>query len=71
MLAVSEEPNSDLPESRERRVEQKRFYFDVGSNARGVYLRISEVSILSYVAINFWGLAPVVPRVDNFMQQIK
>lgn len=33
-----------MPPSREQRVEQKRFYFDVGSNTRGVYLRISEVS---------------------------
>lgn len=32
-----------MPPSREQRVEQKRFYFDVGSNTRGVYLRISEV----------------------------
>lgn len=30
-------------------MEQKRFYFDVGSNARGVYLRISEVGISCYV----------------------
>lgn len=35
-----------MPPSREQRVEQKRFYFDVGSNTRGVYLRISEVSPL-------------------------
>ena len=40
---ITEEVASDLPASREQRVEQKRFYFDVGSNARGVYLRISEV----------------------------
>ena len=42
-LFLSEEVSSDLPPSREQRVEQKRFYFDVGSNTRGVYLRISEV----------------------------
>lgn len=42
-LIITEEVTSDLPASREQRVEQKRFYFDVGSNARGVYLRISEV----------------------------
>lgn len=48
-LFVSEEVSSDLPPSREQRVEQKRFYFDVGSNARGVYLRISEVSTWLYI----------------------
>lgn len=30
-------------------MEQKRFYFDVGSNTRGVYLRISEVSTWLYL----------------------
>ncbi|XP_052212893.1 transcriptional activator protein Pur-beta-like isoform X2 [Dreissena polymorpha] len=34
---------SDLPESKYLRVENKVFYFDVGSNRRGVYLRVSEV----------------------------
>ena len=38
-----------MPPSREQRVEQKRFYFDVGSNTRGVYLRISEVSTWLYI----------------------
>lgn len=47
LLFLSEEVSSDLPASREQRVEQKRFYFDVGSNPRGVYLRISEVSFSS------------------------
>jgi len=32
-----------LPESRSMRVENKTFYFDVGSNRRGVFMRISEV----------------------------
>ncbi len=33
----------NLPEPQEVRVEQKRFYFDVGNNNRGVFLRLSEV----------------------------
>ncbi|WAR03131.1 PURA-like protein [Mya arenaria] len=37
------EGQSDLPESKYLRVENKVFYFDVGSNRRGVYLRVSEV----------------------------
>lgn len=40
------EPQNELPESRSMRVENKMFYFDVGSNRRGVYLRVSEVSSL-------------------------
>jgi len=32
-----------LPESRQIRSENKMFYFDVGQNNRGVFLRISEV----------------------------
>ncbi|XP_025088587.1 transcriptional activator protein Pur-beta-like isoform X13 [Pomacea canaliculata] len=38
-----DEPQNELPESRSMRVENKMFYFDVGSNRRGVYLRVSEV----------------------------
>ena len=34
----------DLPEPRSMRVENKTFYFDVGQNARGVFMRISEAS---------------------------
>ena len=37
------EGQGELPESKYLRVENKVFYFDVGSNRRGVYLRISEV----------------------------
>ena len=39
-----EEDELNLPEAKEVRVEQKRFYFDVGSNNRGVFLRLSEVT---------------------------
>lgn len=34
----------DLPEGRHVHVDNKNFYFDVGQNNRGVYMRISEVS---------------------------
>lgn len=33
----------ELPEGRHCRVENKNFYFDIGQNNRGVYMRISEV----------------------------
>jgi len=34
---------ADLPESKSVRAENKTFYFDYGSNQRGVFLKISEV----------------------------
>lgn len=34
----------DLPEGRYMRVDSKNFYFDIGQNNRGIYMRISEVS---------------------------
>jgi len=33
----------ELPEGRHCRVENKNFYFDIGQNNRGVYMRVSEV----------------------------
>ena len=33
----------ELPEGKHFRVENKNFYFDIGQNNRGVYMRISEV----------------------------
>lgn len=33
----------ELPEGRHMRVDNKNFYFDVGQNNRGIYMRISEV----------------------------
>jgi len=32
-----------LPEPQSMRVENKMFYFDVGQNRRGVFMRVSEV----------------------------
>ena len=31
------------PQNKHIRVENKNFYFDIGQNNRGVYMRISEV----------------------------
>ncbi|XP_068153250.1 transcriptional regulator protein Pur-beta isoform X3 [Drosophila tropicalis] len=33
----------ELPEERHMKVDNKNFYFDIGQNNRGVYMRISEV----------------------------
>lgn len=40
----SDDHDDQLPEFQEMRVERKRFYFDCGSNDRGSFLRISEVT---------------------------
>ncbi|XP_022335656.2 transcriptional regulator protein Pur-beta-like isoform X10 [Crassostrea virginica] len=53
------EGQNELPESKYLRVENKVFYFDVGSNRRGVYLRISEVRANYRTAVTIpersWG----------------
>ncbi|XP_014354653.1 transcriptional activator protein Pur-beta-A isoform X2 [Papilio machaon] len=33
----------DLPEGRHLRVDNKNFYFDIGQNNRGIYMKVSEV----------------------------
>jgi len=40
----ADDHDDQLPEFQEMRVERKRFYFDCGSNDRGSFLRISEVT---------------------------
>lgn len=35
----------ELPEGRHMHVDNKNFYFDIGQNNRGIYMRISEVNI--------------------------
>jgi hypothetical protein len=48
-----------LPEAQALRVENKMFYFDVGQNRRGVFMRISEVRPNYRTAVTipeqFWG----------------
>jgi len=46
----------DLPDGRHMRVDNKNFYFDVGQNNRGIYMRISEVTTtasLNYSSLNY------------------
>ena len=40
-----EEVNGDLPPPREVRAGGKRFYFDVASNDRGTFIKLSEVKV--------------------------
>lgn len=44
-------PESQLPNTREVIVTPKRFYFDVGNNNRGVYLRVTEVRLCAVLLI--------------------
>lgn len=39
----------DLPDGRYMRVEGKNFYFDIGQNNRGIYMRISEVRFYPFI----------------------
>lgn len=39
----NEQAQPELPEAKSLRADNKTFFFDAGSNARGVYLKISEV----------------------------
>ena len=39
------EVNGDLPPAREVRAGGKRFYFDVASNDRGTFIKLSEVKV--------------------------
>ena len=38
----------DLPEGKNLRLGNKIFYFDVGQNDLGIYMRISEVSLATF-----------------------
>ncbi|KAK9499902.1 hypothetical protein O3M35_002844 [Rhynocoris fuscipes] len=49
----------ELPEGKHMRVDNKNFYFDIGQNNRGIYMRISEVKTNFRTAITVpeksWG----------------
>lgn len=54
---------ADLPESKSFRADNKTFYFDCGANARGVYVKISEVRL------NRYRTSITIP--DKFLQQFQ
>jgi len=43
-----------LPEERHMKVDNKNFYFDIGQNNRGVYMRISEVLMNIFNVLTFY-----------------
>lgn len=62
----SEQPEN-LPESKSLRADNKTFYFDCGSNPRGVFLKISEVRL------NRYRTSITIPEkyLNEFAEQIK
>jgi len=46
----------DLPEPQSLRVENKVFYFDIGHNRRGTFMRISEVRLRQFVLLFLFSL---------------
>jgi len=70
-FGLDEEP-VDLPEFREMRIERKRFYFDCGSNDRGAFLRISEVTsrYRSSITIPKQGLEKFSNIINDIMNQM-
>ncbi|KAI5062487.1 hypothetical protein GOP47_0023316 [Adiantum capillus-veneris] len=59
--------------SKSIRVEQKKFYFDLGSNARGQYLRISEVtgSDRSAIILPVSALEQFYETVGQFVETVR
>ncbi|XP_026731150.1 transcriptional activator protein Pur-beta isoform X2 [Trichoplusia ni] len=43
----------ELPEGRHLRVDNKNFYFDIGQNNRGIYMKVSEMALGTQVKSNF------------------
>jgi len=62
----------ELPEFQEMRIERKRFYFDCGSNDRGSFLRVSEVTnrYRSSITIPKQGLAKFRDILDDMMSKM-
>jgi hypothetical protein len=63
-LASSAAAAGGMATARVVRAEQKKFFFDLGSNARGQYLRISEVRVLL-----IWGCHTNTPSLEVVMTQ--
>lgn len=50
----------DLPEGRYMRVDSKNFYFDIGQNNRGIYMRISEVRLPGFASHRIYMISSLV-----------
>jgi transcriptional activator protein Pur-alpha len=74
--AANEEQNTSvtLPDSKSLRADNKTFYFDCGSNSRGIFLRLSEVRSNRYrssitVPEKFWD--QFVVNMREFIEKIE
>ncbi|XP_021729233.1 transcription factor Pur-alpha 1-like isoform X2 [Chenopodium quinoa] len=69
-LPAQDEISSNLGASKVIRVDQKRFFFDLGSNNRGHFLRISEVAgpDRSSIILPLSGLKQFYEMVAHFME---
>lgn len=68
-----EQAQPDLPESKSVKADNKIFYFDSGSNARGVFLKISEVRQSRYrtaITIPQAHLADVCHQINEFLNKL-
>lgn len=48
---------SQLPEGKQIRAENKMFYFDIGQNNRGIFMRVSEVHFNNFLRFSFFLLS--------------
>ena len=63
-----------LPDSQQLTTENKRFFFDVGSNQRGVYMRISELNQLGQrqsITVPHSGWQSFVDVLRNYIGEIE
>ncbi len=74
-FGTTDEPdNVQMPESKFMRADNKTFYFDCGSNARGIFLRLSEVRQYSYrssitVPEKYWD--QFAKNITDFIENVK
>ncbi len=71
---AEEQENVQMPDSKFLRADNKTFYFDCGSNARGIFLRLSEVRQYSYrssitVPEKFWD--QFAKNITDFIENVK
>lgn len=70
---VEEQAQPELPESKSLRADNKTFYFDCGSNARGVFLKISEVRQSRYrtsITVPEKNLEQFRDQINEFLNKI-
>ncbi|XP_055343411.1 transcriptional activator protein Pur-beta-like [Paramacrobiotus metropolitanus] len=63
----------DIPESRSIRVENKTFFFDIGQNTRGVFMKISEVkqNFRSSITIPERSWGRLRDTISDYMREVR